>query len=76
MSLDAVPPVGLTDGRHVVGVQIEVSGKCILQYVLLVAPKHRCHSSLDKIGQYIAAIVLLRQNEVRLGQRVAPATRC
>ena len=76
MNLDAVPTVGPTDDRHAVGVQIELSDKCILQYVQLVAPKHRCHSSLDKIGQYIAVIVLLRQSEVKLGQRVAPATRC
>ena len=76
MNLDAVPHVGPTADSNAVGVQIELSDKCILQYVLLAAPKHRCHSSLDKIGQYIAAIVLLRQNEVRLGQRVAPATRC
>jgi len=76
MSLDAVPLVGPIDDRHAVGVQIELSDKCILQYVQLAVPKHRCHSSLDKIGQYIAAIVLLRQSEVKLEQRVAPATRC
>ena len=76
MSLDAVPLVGLIADSNVVDVQIELSDRCILQYVQLAAPKHRCHSSLDKTDLYIAVIALQRQSGVKLEQRVAPATRC